>query len=526
MLKRILPFLFAVIFTNNAFTQNSSIDVLHYALKIHVFDSTNSILVEEQIDFNWLDTLQSPMFDLESLNSRGKGMLVSAVTDHSSNVSFVQEGEQLKIVGLQAKGRKQLSLVVRYGGIPSDGLVISANKYGDRTFFGDNWPNRAHLWFACNDHPSDKATISYDVMAPKNYEVIANGTFISRTEISETEARTFYQSTVALPTKVMVLGIANFEIKIVPNNDSAIEISSWVYPQNSDKSFYDLELAKDIFNYYVSWIAPYEYEKLANVQSTTRFGGMENAGCIFYDENAFNGKRTSEALIAHEIAHQWFGNSASESDWQHIWLSEGFATYFTDLYLEQKYGQERIQKQLAKERTEVIQFYKNYQHPIVDTTYAELIDLLNENSYQKGAWVLHMLRTKIGDELFHQSIVSYYMKYRLSNASTAEFIEVVEEVSQQKLDAFFNQWLYQSGHPQLKITRKFNRKNCKLSIEQVQNEQFNDLTMMIELVFEDGTKMYEKLSLNNKTTDFIFKSSKKIIQINVDPFVQLLFEEK
>ena len=525
MVKRILPFLIVVL-TTNAFSQNTSIDVLHYSLKMHVYDSTNSISVEEQIDFNWLDTLQSPMFDLESLNSRGKGMVVSAVTDHSSRVSFLQEGEKLIIVGLKAAGRKQLSLVVKYEGIPSDGLVISANKYGDRTFFGDNWPNRAHLWFACNDHPADKATISYEVTAPKNYEVIANGAFISRTDISETEARTNYQSSVVLPTKVMVVGIANFEVKDVSNNDSSIEISSWVYPQNSDKSFYDLELAKDIFNYYVSWIAPYEYEKLANVQSTTRFGGMENAGCIFYDENAFNGKRTSEALIAHEIAHQWFGNSASESDWQHIWLSEGFATYFTDLYLEHKYGSERIQKQLAKERAEVIQFYRNYPHPIVDTNYSELMDLLNENSYQKGAWILHMLRQKIGDELFHKSIVSYYNKYRLSNASSADFIEVVEEISQEELDQFFYQWLFQSGHPQLKVSKKIKGKNCKLKINQVQDETFQDIPLKIELVLADGTKMYEELVLNDKSCDFTFKCSKKIVQLNLDPFVQLLFEEK
>ena len=312
----------------------------------------------------------------------------------------------------------------------------------------------------------------------------------------------------------------------LPNSDSSIEISSWVYPQNSDKSFYDLELAKDIFNYYVSWIAPYEYEKLANVQSTTRFGGMENAGCIFYDENAFNGKRTSEALIAHEIAHQWFGNSASESDWQHIWLSEGFATYFTDLYLEHKYGQERIQKQLAKERGEVIQFYKNYPHPIVDTGYSELMDLLNENSYQKGAWILHMLRQKIGDELFHKSIVSYYNKYRLSNASSSDFIEVVEEISKQDLDQFFNQWLFQSGHPQLKVSKKIKGKNCKLKIEQIQLETFKDIPLKIEMVLADGTKRYEELILNDKSHDFIFKCNKKIAQLNLDPYVQLLFEEK
>lgn len=515
-----------VFIATKVISQNTSIDVLHYALKLHVYDSTNRISVEEQIDFNWLDTLQSPMFDLESLNSRGKGMIVSAVTDHSSSVSFLQEGEQLKILGLKAKGRRQITLSIKYEGIPSDGLVISANKYGDRTFFGDNWPNRAHLWFACNDHPADKATIEYEVTAPKTYEVIANGSFVSRDEISAFEAKTVYHSSVVLPTKVMVVGIANFEIKNISNTDSSIEISSWVYPQNSEKSFYDLELAKDVFNYYVSWIGPYEYEKLANVQSTTRFGGMENAGCIFYDENAFNGRRTSEALIAHEIAHQWFGNSASESDWQHIWLSEGFATYFTDLYLEHKYGSERIQKQLAKERSEVIQFYTNYPHPIVDTTYSELMDLLNENSYQKGAWVLHMLRQKIGDELFHKSIVSYYEKYRLSNASSADFIHVVEEVSKLELDQFFNQWLFQSGHPQLKISKKLKGKTCKMKIEQVQLEIFHDISLKIELVLADGSKTYQELNLNDKTHDFTFKCSEKIVQLNLDPFVQLLFEEK
>lgn len=525
MVKHILPFLIVVL-TANAFSQNASIDVLHYSLKVHVYDSINSISVEEQIDFNWLDTLQSPMFDLESLNSSGKGMVVSSVLDRSASVSFLQEGEQLKIVGLKSKGRKQLSLDITYEGIPSDGLVISANKYGDRTFFGDNWPNRAHLWFACTDHPADKATISYEVTAPKNYEVIANGAFISRTDISATEARTIYQSAVVLPTKVMVVGIANFEVQKVPNEITSVEISSWVYPQNSEKSFYDLALAMEIFNYYVSWIAPYEYEKLANVQSTTRFGGMENAGCIFYDENAFNGKRTSEALIAHEIAHQWFGNSASESDWPHIWLSEGFATYFTDLYLEHKYGSERIQKQLAKERAEVIQFYKNYPHPVVDTGYSELIDLLNENSYQKGAWILHMLRQKIGDEPFHKSIVSYYEKYRLSNASTEDFKRVVEETSEQDLTQFFVQWLYQSGHPQLKISKKIKRKTVKLTIEQTQKEQFKDLTLVIELVLEDGTKNYEKIILDDKTIEISFKYSKKVKEINVDPFVQLLFEER
>src|SRR5574343_54440 len=113
MVKRILPFLIFVL-TTNAFSQNTSIDVIHYALKLHVYDSTNRISVEEQIEFNWMDTLQAPIFDLESLNSRGKGMVVSSVTNNSSSLSFLHLGEQLKILGLKSNGKKQFSLVVKY----------------------------------------------------------------------------------------------------------------------------------------------------------------------------------------------------------------------------------------------------------------------------------------------------------------------------------------------------------------------------------------------------------------------------
>jgi aminopeptidase N len=148
---------------------------------------------------------------------------------------------------------------------------------------------------------------------------------------------------------------------------------------------------------------------------------MENAGNIFYDENTVNGQQEMEALIAHEIAHQWFGNSASESDWKHLWLSEGFATYFTDLYFENQYGTAAMNERLKGERKKVIQFSKRYPHPVIDTTYASLMHLLNPHSYQKGAWVLHMLRTTIGDSAFFSGIRTYYTTYKFGNASSNDF---------------------------------------------------------------------------------------------------------
>jgi aminopeptidase N len=144
-------------------------------------------------------------------------------------------------------------------------------------------------------------------------------------------------------------------------------------------------------------IAPYPYKKLANVQSKTIFGGMENANAIFYFENSVTDTGI-EALMTHEIAHQWFGNSASEKDWSHLWLSEGFATYMTHLYLEEKYGEDSFNNRREADREKVIAFSKTRNTPVSDTSASNnLMQLLNANSYQKGGWVLHMLRRKVGD---------------------------------------------------------------------------------------------------------------------------------
>ena len=171
---------------------------------------------------------------------------------------------------------------------------------------------------------------------------------------------------------------------------------------------------------------------------------MENAGCIFYAENSVTGKGTAEGLMAHEIAHQWFGNSVTENDWHHVWLSEGFATYLTAVYLEKTYGKEKLDEQMKSARNRVLGFYKRSQRPIIDTTVTDLMKLLNANSYQKGAWVLHMLRRKLGDDLFLEGLRSYYKKYRNRNAGTSDFQKVMEGVYKKDLSEFFKQWLYMS----------------------------------------------------------------------------------
>src|SRR5204862_717351 len=189
------------------------------------------------------------------------------------------------------------------------------------------------------------------------YEVIGNGIKIEESLLSAKQKLTHWHEAVDISTKVMVIGAARFAIQFVGEINN-IPVESWVYPQNREEGFHDYAAAKKILDFFINHIGPYSYKKLANVQSKTKYGGMENASNIFYFENSVNGKADHESLLAHEIAHQWFGDSASETDWHHVWLSEGFATYFTNVYNEFTYGEDKRAADMAEDRKQVIAFYK------------------------------------------------------------------------------------------------------------------------------------------------------------------------
>jgi aminopeptidase N len=179
------------------------------------------------------------------------------------------------------------------------------------------------------------------------------------------------------------------------------------------------------------------------------FGGMENANNIFYDENEIDDQGNTERideLIAHEIAHQWFGNSISEKDFSHLWLCEGFATFYANYFLEQKYGVEYVKKIINADKARVLFYLKENKRPVVDTT-SDYMSLLNANSYKKGGLFLYTLRAEVGEPTFDKIIQTYYSKYKFSNANTTDFKAVAEEISGKNLTELFNKWLYSTTLP-------------------------------------------------------------------------------
>jgi aminopeptidase N len=452
----------------------------------------------------------------------GKGMVIDSIYQNNVPVDFKHENDKITVYPKHPFLGITYTYSIKYSGEPKDGLIISKNKHGDRTFFSDNWPNRAHHWMPCVDHPSDKATIEYHITAPKHYQVVANGQLEEKTNLTDALDVYHWKTSVPLPTKVMVIGIAHFAIQEVGSVQN-IPVSTWVYPQTKEQGFADFAIATDILDFFIEKLGDYPYKKLANVQSKTRFGGMENAGAIFYFENSVTGEKKNDNLIAHEIAHQWFGNSASEIDWPHVWLSEGFATYLANVYAESTKGDEAFKEKMIEERDVVLNFYKNYKRPVVDEGVKDYMQLLNPNSYKKGAWILHMLRKQVGDDTFFKGLRMYYELYQFSNASSQDFENVMEHVSGQELDAFFDQWLYKTGQPIIKINWISHNNKVRIIVDQVQDTLFEFL-MDLELIYEDGTSEIKTVDVQYKSSPFVVEASQEVKKINIDPNAWLLHE--
>lgn len=491
---------------------------------MEVDPDTAHIKVKAVLEIEFLTDLQTLYLDLHSQKKNGKGMHVKYIVDecYKDTLKFEHKEDELRIQSIRFQKGYTTDLLIVYEGRPKDGLIFSKSKHGKPTIFADNWPNRAHHWLVCNDHPSDKAIWDIMVEHPKNYQVVSNGKFQISGEYFNDTKRTIYTTDYEIPTKVMVIGVADFAVDSAGFSGN-IPVTSWVYPENKEKGFYDYAQAVEVLDWFVSKIAPYPYQKLANVQSKTIFGGMENAGCIFYFENSVTGKRNHEDLIAHEIAHQWFGNSASEKDWAHLWLSEGFATYLTDLYVLDKYGEEEFNKRLKKERNKAIAFSKRAKNPVVDPT-DKLMSLLNAFSYQKGAWILHMLRQKLGPVVFEDVLKAYYKKYQFSNADTDDFFKVAEEVSKKNLQKFKEQWLYRIEHPKLKIGHKIKGKSIHLTYEQ-NNDEIFEFPLQFRFI---GKKQSETFTIDvcKKTGELKYKARFKITDIEIDPNVHLFYERQ
>ena len=386
---------------------------------------------------------------------------------------------------------------VRYDGMVSDGLVVRKDAKGRWTWFGDNWPDRARQWLPTVDHPSDKATVSWTIIAPVGRTIVANGTLLSTRRIAvkgRPMHETRWRESRPIATYLMVIAAGPLEKYDLREPDchsgdegQCVRQSVYVMPEVTSWLPGPFTAAGPIVTLFERLVGPFPYEKLAHLQSSTRFGGMENASAIFYDDKLFANRTLGDGLIAHETAHQWFGDAVTEREWGHLWLSEGFATYFAALWTQHVRGDAAYRSEMATIRSQILAAKIVAERPVLDTAQTTLLDLLNTNSYQKGGYILYMLHQQLGDSAFFGGVRTYYATYRHGTALTDDLRREFERSSRQSLKQFFDQWLRRPGVAEPAIGWAYDAAAGSVSLRVLQDGPPGTYELLLPVIVTDAS---------------------------------------
>jgi len=510
----------------DTYPRQPGIDVLHYVFRLTLADASNEIAGESTATFKFASAgIKEVVLDLAT-KSAEKGMTVSAVTCGGAAATFTHDANRLRIVlPTPVPAGAEVSCTSAYRGVPAGGLRLINNIHGERTAFSENWPNNARHWLPMIDHPYDKATGEFIVTAPSQYQVVANGLLLEETDLPGGQRRTHWKQSVPIASWLYALGMARFTVRHYATA-KGIPQQTWVFPQDADNGRKLFEqTGRRAFEYFSEQIGPYAYEKLAHVQAAGIGGGTEHATAIFYGEK---GVAAGNGPVVHEVAHQWWGNAVTEKDWDDVWLSEGFATYFTLLYTEQFDGRDAFVRGLRSSRERILQLEKKQPNtPIIHRNLDDMRRVLNQFVYQKGGWTLHMLRHTIGTDKFWTGIREYYARYQNLNASTDDLRAIMERVSGTELQWFFDQWLTRSGVPALAGTWSYDAAARQVVVEVKQTQAGDVYRLPLEIgiaAAPAAAPRIERVDLTGREARFTIAADAEPQSVVLDPNTWLLME--
>ena len=509
----------------DTYPRQPGVDVLHYVFRLSLDDTSDQITGEATARFRIVSATGELFLDLAS-DSGGKGMTVKDVSVEGKAVTFTHRDNRVRIpLPADLGPGRELTAAVRYAGVPAEGLRFVTNLHGERTVFSENWPNRARHWLPMIDHPYDKATGEFIVTAPSRYQVVSNGLLVEELDLPGGSRRTHWKQSVPIASWLYALGVARFAVHHY-DVVRGVPQEVWVFPQDRDKGYELFETTgRRAFEFFSDLIGPYSYEKLGHVQAAGLNGGTEHASAIFYGEKGVSGGR---APVVHEVAHQWWGNAVTEKDWDDVWLSEGFATYFTHLYTEQYEGRDAFVRNLRNDVGVIADAQRSApDQPVIHRNISDMRGVLNRLVYQKAGWVLHMLRGTIGTAKLQDGIREYYRRYRDLNASTDDFRQVMEQASGMELSWFFDQWLRRGGMPQLKGSWHYDAaaKHVVIELAQVQAGAPYRLPLEVGVANGNGPMRVGRVELTQSAGRFTIATDREPKSVTLDPNTWVLMAE-
>jgi aminopeptidase N len=522
----------AVIAPASRFPYAPGVDVRHYDVALTLDGQGRALQSLATLTLQRARTVDTLRLDLLALT-------VDRVLVNDRVREFRRDSARVHIP-LRASDGTRVRIGVAYRGEPSDGLIVRTDSSRGWSAFGDNWPNRARHWIPSIDHPSDKATIAWSVTAPSRLTVVANGRRVARRLHAERAgeermATTRYVLTQPIPTYLMVVGVASLREHTLGRtacgraaDGGCVPQSVWTFPPEAPSMPGNFREAGRIVTTFADWLGTFPYPRLSHVQSATRFGGMENASAIFYSDQAFRSGSVGTSLIAHETAHQWFGDAVTPRRWADLWLSEGFATFLAAAYTQRSRGDSAYLDDMRRIRAEILAAPVVASRPVVDSVGAETpLTLLNANSYQKGGFVLHMLRARIGDAAFFGALRDYQRTHRHGTATTDDFRRAAERRSGTSLADFFGQWLHRPGWASLSITWNFRPETGTLALQIMQGSTFPPFAVPLTLRVRqaNGTTKDVRINVAAQTSQSLLvplAGVRDIESLTADPRVELL----
>jgi aminopeptidase N len=497
-----------------SFELTKNYDVLHYQIHLNIFPNTQKIYGNTVIK---LKVLESPF---DSIYFNFSGLSVDSIVCSNKQLSFKHEYDVIiSFFSKRLMPGDSVEITIYYHGIPERGIYFTNNDYNDKLVYSHNEPFDAHYWFPCKDDPSDKALSDLSITLPGEYLVLSNGILMDESLTQSGWKTTFWRENYPIATYLISIAAAPY---LIIERDfywggSSMPLQYYIYQQNREKAVKALESTEEMMNFFSEYIGYYPFieEKYAMAEVPFKnVGAMENQTATTMNDKIMDDKN----VIAHELAHQWWGDALTPYSFDDIWLNEGFASYFDALFTEFKYGSTSFKRQLEQYRS-AIDEDGSLDYPV----YAPPENyLFGRSVYYKGAWILHMLRNLVGDNRFKEICQNYYRLYRYSNVTTDKFIHICDSVSGKSLYHFFNQWLNYGGIPLLHVNWEQDKDKVKILIEQKQSEivyQFD-----IEILLK-GTKSDSLIiiPIGSKEESVEFKFSGTVLSIDVDPEDKILF---
>ncbi len=517
-------------------------DVKHYRINLDIDADKRSL--QGKVDIH----LKSLRHDLKKIQFHAESYEILSVHQGLKSVPFQHKQGQLHItLNHPLNYGDSTSLHVEYG---IDRFLVDPTAYGmganyplgigffeatpsrPSIFNSYSFPTGARHWFPCYDHPNDRATHETIVTTQGDHKVLANGILISTA--THEDGRVSYHWSQNQPHPTYLYNFVSGPYEIVEEVYKEIPVNYWVYPGDIERGKRTFHRTPEVLGFFEDYYGvPYPWDKFDQIIVPGIGGGAEATTATLIGESTLHDEKAekdfpSHWLIAHEAAHHWWGDFVSYADWTETWLSESFATYGEYLYSNHLYGAEEGIMNLSEKKSAYLsEAYDTYQRPIRCQHWNFPNENFDRHTYQKGALVLHMLNSYLGEDIFRKVLSHFLHAHAFQPVRTPDFVKSIWEVTGENMQWFFDQWILSPGHPILEIDHEWTGKETVLKIIQTQDTSEGipifKFPLTVEIHHSDGIKK-EEVWVDQKKSIFRFASDKKPKVVLIDPEHILLKE--